>query len=294
MPSWRQAQEACVPDFSGMSMQLSQYYKQPLTSSFCLCIQLSEYDLRDKAEKQEEIARFTKAGPLELDNPLLKSIWLPYVTHFAERTIKGTTTLGDNESTYSRVLRNFTTQEYAWAIPSNEALSTILSYGRNIVEIGSGRGYWASLLAAAGGNVTAVDDRKYDYNTVYFPETVHQDGAAYLKENGGAQQATLFVCWGGWSYKDFDDALVAFKGKYLAVVGEDAGGCTWWPEKHPYLKDGNHRASSCINMLTGLGHQDENEVLAAAQLYEQWERVQTIPIPQWQSSWDHLAIFQRK
>ena len=259
----------------------------------CLCIQLTEHELRDKARKQEEIARFTKAGHLEVDNPLLNGIWLPYVTHFAGRTIDGTT-LGDDERTYSRVLRNFTTQEYAWAIPSNEALSTILSYGRNIVEIGSGRGYWASLLAAAGGNVTAVDNGQYDFKPVYFPETVNQDGAAYLQENGGAEQATLFVCWEGHSYKPFDDALVAFKGTHLAVVGEDAGGCTWWPEKHPYLENGNHHASSCINTLTGLGHQDGDEVLAAAQLYEQWERVQTIPIPQWQSLYDHLAISQRK
>ena len=229
------------------------------------------------ARKREEIARFTKAGPVELDNPLLNGIWLPYANHFAQHASYGPgATLGDDESAYSRVLRSFATKEYAWAIPSNEAVSTILSYGRHIVEIGSGHGYWASLLAAAGGNVIAVDD-SYVFDPRYFPETVHQDGAAYLREHEGAQHATLFVCWGS----DMDEALAAFKGNYLAVVGEEPGGCTWWPGKGPEGYD-------------TYGDQAAREKLIAEQTYEQWTRIQTVEIPQWQSRTDCLAIFQRK
>uniref|UniRef100_A0A7S2TMA9 Uncharacterized protein n=1 Tax=Lotharella oceanica TaxID=641309 RepID=A0A7S2TMA9_9EUKA len=49
-------------------------------------------------------------------------------------------------------------REYAWAVPTQEALDTIKEFSPNgVVEIGAGTGYWASLLQQRGVNVIAYD-----------------------------------------------------------------------------------------------------------------------------------------
>ena len=186
---------------------------------------MDDVNLQNSTLKQQiEVA--TKAGTLDIDNPLLDHIWLPWARHSLQLQDASDSEGMDNFE-YGEALRRFAIAEYSWAVPTSEALSTILSFGHNIVELGSGQGYWASLLAAAGGNVTVVDNGSVKHNDhQYFPQTVHRDGAAYLQEHGGAPDTTLFIRWG----KDFDAALAAFRWQYLAVVGEKPGGCTWWPE----------------------------------------------------------------
>ena len=213
---------------------------------------------------KQQIEGATKAGPLDIDNPLLDHIWLPWDRRTLQLWDSGK--FGIDCSLYGSTLRGFATTEYSWAIPTNEALSTILSLGHNIVELGSGLGYWASLLAAAGGNVTAVDNAR-NSNDRYFPQTVNQDGAAYLQEHEGAPDATLFICWG--IPTDFNEALAAFRGEYLAVVGEE-NGCTWWPEWH--LDDSDDDAN---------------------QAKRQWRLIRTVVIPKWSCIHVYLAIFQR-
>ena len=78
---------------------------------------------------------------------------------------------------YPHVLRSYASKEYAWAVPTNEAISAILSYGQNVLELGSGLGNWAWLLEAAGGNVVAVDDGNCEYKPKFLPGTIAQDGA---------------------------------------------------------------------------------------------------------------------
>ena len=48
------------------------------------------------------------------------------------------------------------TQRYAFAIPSEEALTTIAELGP-ILEVGAGTGYWAYELAKCGADVVATD-----------------------------------------------------------------------------------------------------------------------------------------
>ena len=221
-----------------------------------------------RLRNQVEVA--TKAGTLDIDNPLLNHIWLPWARHVLQ--LRDSSDLHMHNSHYASALRQLASAEYSWAIPTNEALSTILSFGRNIVELGSGHGYWASLLAAAGGNVTAVEQgfARY-YDDRYFPQTVNQDGAAYLQEHEGVPDATLFLCWGHQS--DFDEALAAFRGEYLAVVGEGASGCTWWPEWDKW---------DVVDSDDG-----------ANQAQRQWRLIRTIVIPKWEGIHDYLVILQR-
>lgn len=99
--------------------------------------------------------RFVHSGDLETSNPLFQKIWLPwalYELHHMEPKRHGYL----SNSVYHYALRNLATQEYSWAIPTNEAVEAILSYNKNVVEVGSGLGYWAACLEAAGGRVQLI------------------------------------------------------------------------------------------------------------------------------------------
>lgn len=50
--------------------------------------------------------------------------------------------------------------KYSWAIPNDAALEAIAALGP-IVEMGSGAGYWASLLRERGVDVVAYDAKPY-------------------------------------------------------------------------------------------------------------------------------------
>ena len=94
--------------------------------------------------------RFAYPGNLETFNPLLPKIWLPwalYELHHMNPDRYGCS----RDFSYHYALRNSATQEYSWAVPTNEAVAAILSYNNNVMEVASGFGYWAACLEAAGG-----------------------------------------------------------------------------------------------------------------------------------------------
>jgi hypothetical protein len=60
--------------------------------------------------------------------------------------------------------------EYAWAIPSPEALRWILERlgGQGIIEMGAGTGYWSALLTLGGADVVAFDEYPPDQTENWF------------------------------------------------------------------------------------------------------------------------------
>lgn len=124
---------------------------------------------------------------------------------------------------------------FAWAIPNNEALDALLALGP-IIEIGAGCGYWAHLLRALGGDVVAYDlappvNERHENGYCRYGEVVGVTWTLVLR--GGPSVLTkrkyrdraLFLCWppyGGWLGKK---ALQNYRGKTLAYIGEDRGGC---------------------------------------------------------------------
>ena len=231
---------------------------------------------KEREEKHQTLEQTVRQGcasqrSLIIKNPLFNDIWLPWAVNRLHQMSDGSYDEGACDH-YGATLGSFATREYAWAIPSMEAVSTILTYKQNIVEVGSGQGYWASLLRAAGGNVIAIDDGSEKGDRTCFTDIFYQNGAKYLCERSGAKDAMLFICWGRY---DIGTALTEFKGDYLAVVGEKSG-CTWWPEGVDIGPDDN----------------DEESQLSESR-QEEWKCIQEVMIPRWDMIYDVLAIFQR-
>ena len=153
-------------------------------------------------------------------------------------------------------------QEYAWAIPNEEAIQTVAALG-DVVELGAGSGYWAHLIQGAGAKITAWDihppgENKYNFKQPWMP--VHM-GSVEVLENSRAQ--ALLLSWPCYLSDFALRALQTFRGAWLAYVGESQGGC-------------------CAN----------DEFFRELDLG--WTLEKTIKIPQWPGIHDRFELWGRK
>lgn len=163
----------------------------------------------------------------------------------------------------SDILRSYEERDRAiknisYAIPCNEAIECLVSLSP-IVEIGAGTGYWASLIAKAGGDIICYDD--YSLSAI--------EHGKYYKVNMGDPEAvklhsdrTLFLCWTQYDTNMAYQSLFHYTGHSLCLISEGYGGC-------------------CGNDAFF-----EN-------LEENWKQVNRIEIPQWSGIHDYLAIYKR-
>lgn len=133
-------------------------------------------------------------------------------------------------------------RQYSWAIPSDESVRWLGERfaGQTIVEIGAGRGYWASLLIQVDIRVYAYDQHPPDIepnhyfnkplnegdepgdDTMYYP--VRQAGIEALSFHKSNEP--LFLCWPPYNESFAVDCLRYYQGDTLIYIGEGEGGCT--------------------------------------------------------------------
>jgi len=125
------------------------------------------------------------------------------------------------------IAREHLVTRFAWAIPTASAIAEIVAHGQ-VAEIGAGAGYWASLIAAAGGDVVAFDEAPVGAgDNVFVADTAWFDVAV-----GGPEQASRFpdrsllLCWPSYDTCFAADTLAAYTGDVVIYVGERMGGCT--------------------------------------------------------------------
>jgi hypothetical protein len=159
-------------------------------------------------------------------------------------------------------IRGKLVRQYAWAVPTDEAILTLREY-LPLIEIGAGKGYWASLI---DGDILCFDchAKNPEVNT-------YVDGGEPFHKvlRGGADRVaehpnrTLFLCWPPYDTEMGGDCLRAYTGDVFIHVGEWSGGCT---------------GGSCY----------------WKQIREEWDEVKTISLPQWSGMHDDMTIFKRK
>jgi hypothetical protein len=164
-------------------------------------------------------------------------------------------------------------REFSWAIPTPDAVEAIAKLAP-VVEIGAGTGYWAALVAGAGGDIVAYDTHPFGTKTdkdgnhyrhdeflPWFP--VQVGGVEALRRPGNRQTRTLFLCWPPLSKPMAAQCLRAFRGEYVAYIGEGKYGCT---------ADGKfHRI-----------------------LDAKWDLVEQVDLPNWDGLHDGLGIWKRR
>ena len=126
--------------------------------------------------------------------------------------------------------RMFGCTEWAYAIPNKEAIAELVKLSP-LVEFGAGTGYWASLIAAEGGQIVAFEpdppeggENTFGFTKSYAPLQI--PGPCEASKHPGK---TLFICWP--SYGEHWAAHTVAKhissgGTRFAYIGEDRDGCT--------------------------------------------------------------------
>lgn len=124
--------------------------------------------------------------------------------------------------------RDWCVIEYAWAIPSAEAIDMLASQG-TVIEIGAGSGYWAHRVIEAGGDVRCFDPLQWKTGETWLGQPIPQEWTPVVRiphdEVAIAESATLFICWPDYEASWAAETLDAYPGDTFIYVGEGAGGC---------------------------------------------------------------------
>jgi hypothetical protein len=127
-----------------------------------------------------------------------------------ESTFRGQTWFGQ---------RSDLVEEYSWAVPTEEVIKYIAAFDEEIIEVGAGNGYWASLIEEYGGSVKAIDQDPPD-NTY----TEVESGLCIDYDDEYEGKPTLMV------WPPYDDGMAEFVVRqgpsHVLYVGEKRGGCT--------------------------------------------------------------------
>jgi hypothetical protein len=157
-------------------------------------------------------------------------------------------------------------REFAYAIPNEEALAEIQKHGP-VVEIGAGKGYWASLLRERGAKVAAFDKFPLEMGKNEYHDV--GDRPFTEIEKGSVEQVRKFpdhkllLVWPPPNEPMALNALNQYKGKTVFYVGE---------EHADYIGD----------------------MAFQRQLNERFEIKKQIPLPNFPGYDDMLHVYERK
>ena len=141
---------------------------------------------------------------------------------------------------------------------------------REIIEIGSGNGYWTYLLRRHGLTVTAVDNGLSAWRTLWISDTVAADGATYLRKRQGATEvAVLLLVYPQVSNEFTSNVIRAFQGDAMVVAGtQNANGYT--------------------------GFADERVDTWVERERPEYEKVLQIPLPSFAAKDEALFVFRKR
>jgi hypothetical protein len=135
---------------------------------------------------------------------------------------------GDEEERASgwirlEVLAEPLVEKYAWAVPSERALSVLSSFSP-LIEIGAGKGYWAHLLSQRGVDIVAFDKFAKKLKNKWFDVEV---GGPKVLQRDEFKGRALFLCYPDETADVAMQCLERYSGEYVLHVGELVGTGTW-------------------------------------------------------------------
>lgn len=179
---------------------------------------------------------------------------------------------------------------YAWALPSEEAIKMLVSYGP-LVEMGAGTGYWAWCVRQLGGDIIAYDVKPYNNHwcgrigqrdrdalnldaqlrPINTPKISEKTETRWIddvlpgrpKHLAQHRDRTLFLCWPPYRSNMASNCLRWHKSQRIIYVGEGNGGATATNAFHDHLT-------------------------------KNFEEIQSLAIPQWVGLHDRLWVYERK
>ena len=168
---------------------------------------------------------------------------------------------------------------FGCVIPSPEAISILArlaalpQHPHGIADVGSGTGYWTAVLRAEGVAATPIDNAQSEFRASWLPDTVHEDGAAWLQAHEGGRGHVLLMVYpvvGGEFVKRMMDA---YEGMTVVVAGaQDRSGYTAFRDR-----------------TFGQWMEEEEE----ERRKQGWRKMAQLALPGWQGKDEALFVYQR-
>lgn len=135
--------------------------------------------------------------------------------------------------------RNKWISRYGFAVPTADVIEELAK--ARLLELGAGAGWWASLIAAQGGDIVATDKASTEQGNTYgqrisahYPVEAIDAAEAVLKYPD-RDLLMIWPCLGRqWS---LDAVRTLATGQSVYIVGEGYGGCTGTDDLWDYLGD---------------------------------------------------------
>jgi hypothetical protein len=193
-------------------------------------------DVRADAAFDLRFVHYVTGG--ESANPYWDIVGPSVFEHDGRRVVNGGRPDGSPRLAYAQMLLQ---GSYAYAVPAPDTLGWMSAFcaGRQVVELGAGRGYWAAQLASSGLRVKAYDFEPPDsVENASFPRAGQQpdvwhhvgDLAEFERDAADRSEQVLFLCWPpGWGSTMASESLATFEesgGCRLIFVGQSRGGMT--------------------------------------------------------------------
>lgn len=127
---------------------------------------------------------------------------------------------------------------YAWSIPSREAVRTvgkfIDKYSDCVISIGSGRALWEYLLGEfTDKTIITTDDKSWEVDSTFLPvEDLNSVDAV-----GKHKCNTMLVIWPPYNDSMAYDAITIQSPQFCIYIGEGIDGCTSNDDFHNYLNE---------------------------------------------------------
>lgn len=155
--------------------------------------------------------------------------------------------------------------KYGFAVPNDNALQAIVrNCNFKILELGSGAGYWAHLLAYLGVNVICIDDLSWKTHHFWRFEKIYVEPIVGSTEQiDNYPQHTLMLIWPNHGSHFAANCLECYQGNKVIYVGERNGGCT-----------------ANYSFFERLG--------------KYWTLIEEVDLDQWEGIHDNLYIYERK
>lgn len=114
---------------------------------------------------------------------------------------------------------------FGCVVPTYEALGIVrqVARGREVVDLGSGNGYWTYMLRRCGVSVRAVDNLQSSWRTMWVGDTIVTDGDKYLREDKGGVDTLLLLVYPVVGADFTRTVIEAYKGSTMVVVGTQNG-----------------------------------------------------------------------
>ncbi|KAK4553722.1 hypothetical protein LTR86_009220 [Recurvomyces mirabilis] len=163
--------------------------------------------------------------------------------------------------------------------PSYESLELIrrVTRGRQILDLGSGNGYWTYMLRRMEPaskkekklDVVAIDNGMSEWRTVWIGDTIEADGVKWLEQDKGGKDAVLLLVYPTVGNEFTSKMIKAYAGTTIISAGtQNASGFTAFATE------------TIANWM--------------AREMPEWSRILQIPLPSFAGKDEALFVFEKK